>query len=162
MESCIRILPRKGQLLPSTGPAGLPHPLFPGHPGVSHCSLSQAALRLEASGALSEAAPGSPRPSSSWERVEEAPQSLFLSGARPSKSSRWGISTAAPSPGPGLMWSLQMQRIPPGPALVRRDKEGVTASPLVRSCSLTSVGGASSIQRPDRRTRGALHRTTGR
>lgn len=61
--SCIKILPRKGQLLPSTGLADLPHPPFPGRPGVSHYSLSQAELRLvKNSGALSEPTTGSTWP----------------------------------------------------------------------------------------------------
>lgn len=89
---CIKILPRKGQLLPSTGPAGLPGPPFPGHPSVSPCSL--------------------PRPSSGWgglrspkphplaallfpgKGVGEAPTEPLSS----QEVLQGGISTAAPRP----------------------------------------------------------------
>ena len=89
MGSCIKVLPRKGQLLPSTGPAGLPPAaLSRTSRRLSLLPFPGGARLAEASGALSEA-DGKHLASRhtltfslgcSWDRVmEKPPQSLCRS-----------------------------------------------------------------------------------
>lgn len=129
---------QKGQLLPNTGPAGLPRPPVPGHPGVSRCSPpggAQAAGGLRSPKprgkrcALGRTLPGSQRSGKGCGRSPRRASFCLLRFQR-------GVSTAAPALGPGLIWSLQIQRIPLGPPPSGRDQSVRPApSPLVCSCT---------------------------